>query len=45
MTLKKIKTDSKHFHIKIKDLAKNTNIEESKIMDILISLRRKENKK
>jgi hypothetical protein len=39
---KQIESDSKHFDINIKDLAKNTNIEEKNIMDILKSLRTKE---
>ena len=39
---KQIKAGSKHFQINIKDLSKNTSIKENKIMDFLISLRRKE---
>jgi uncharacterized protein YaaW (UPF0174 family) len=39
---KQIKEGSKHFQINIKDLSKNTSIEENKLMDFLKDIRRKE---
>jgi uncharacterized protein YaaW (UPF0174 family) len=39
---KQIEEDSKHFQINIKDLSKNTSIEENKIMDLLKTIRIKE---
>jgi len=39
---KQIEEDSKHFQINIKDLSKNTSIEENKVMDFLKGIRRKE---